>query len=384
MDARVSARIGAVILAAGMSSRMGETKQLIRLGENTVLEQVMEIVRSSRVDEIVLVLGHQAETIKKRVGIKNLKVVINESYQQGMGTSLRTGLAALSSGTNAALIVLADQPFVRAETLDRLIDQYEQSGAQIAIPIYKGFRGNPVLLGRSVFPEVMALTGDIGCRAIFGNHVGGIVKVRVDDIGVLLDLDTKGDVEKLREFRQGAADESVLVAAADLEGREISNPENSRQDRELVIVGSEPVGIALAKLAKILGFTVTVVDPFLKASDWASVDRSLNSLDFSLLPAAAARYVVVASRGRFDEEAVEQALQANSAYVALVANKKRAQEIRRGLESKGEPLEKLAKLHAPAGLNIGAESPEEIALSILGEIVSEIRRGSGAKSAATS
>ena len=384
MDARMSARIGAVILAAGMSSRMGETKQLIRLGENTLLEQVMEIVRSSRVDEIVLVLGHQAETIKKRVGIKNLKVVINESYQQGMGTSLRTGLAALSSGTNAALIVLADQPFVRAETLDRLIDQYEQSGAQIAIPIYKGFRGNPVLLGRSVFPEVMALTGDIGCRAIFGNHVEGIVKVLVDDIGILLDLDTKGDVEKLREFRQGAADESVLVAAADLEGREISNPENSRQDRELVIVGSEPVGIALAKLAKILGFTVTVVDPFLKASDWASVDRSLNSLDFSLLPAAAGRYVVVASRGRFDEEAVEQALQANSAYIALVANKKRAQEIRRSLESKGEPLEKLLKLHAPAGLNIGAESPEEIALSILGEIVSEIRRGSGTKSAATS
>lgn len=384
MDARVSARIGAVILAAGMSSRMGETKQLIRLGENTLLEQVVEIVRSCRVDEIVLVLGHQAETIKKRVGIKNLKVVINESYQQGMGTSLRTGLAALSSGTNAALIVLADQPFVRAETLDRLIDQYEQSGAQIAIPIYKGFRGNPVLLGRSVFPEVMALTGDIGCRAIFGNHVEGIVKVLVDDIGILLDLDTKGDVEKLREFRQGAADESVLVAAADLEGREISNPENSRQDRELVIVGSEPVGIALAKLAKILGFTVTVVDPFLKASDWASVDRSLNSLDFSLLPAAAGRYVVVASRGRFDEEAVEQALQANSAYIALVANKKRAQEIRRSLESKGEPLEKLAKLHAPAGLNIGAESPEEIALSILGEIVSEIRRGSGTKSAATS
>jgi molybdenum cofactor cytidylyltransferase len=384
MDARMSARIGAVILAAGMSSRMGETKQLIRLGENTLLEQVVEIVRSCRVDEIVLVLGHQAETIKKRVGIKNLKVVINESYQQGMGTSLRTGLAALSSGMNAALIVLADQPFVRAETLDRLIDQYEQSGAQIAIPIYKGFRGNPVLLGRSVFPEVMALTGDIGCRAIFGNHVEGIVKVLVDDIGILLDLDTKEDVEKLREFRQGAADESVLVAAADLEGREISNPENSRQDRELVIVGSEPVGIALAKLAKILGFTVTVVDPFVKASDWASVDRSLNSLDFSLLPAAARRYVVVASRGRFDEEAVEQALQANSAYVALVANKKRAQEIRRSLESKGEPLEKLAKLHAPAGLNIGAESPEEIALSILGEIVSEIRRGSGTKSAATS
>ena len=380
----MTARTGAVILAAGMSSRMGEAKQLLRLGQNTLLDQVVEIVRGSRVHEIVLVLGHQAETIQKQLAIKNLKIVINQSYQQGMGTSLRTGLDSLSPETNAALIVLADQPFVRAETLDQLIDHYEQSGAQIAIPVYKGFRGNPILLDRSVFPEVMALTGDIGCRAIFGNHVEGIVKVPVEDIGILLDLDTKDDVEKLRDFRQAAADENVLIAAADLEGREISNPDNSRRDRELVIVGSEPVGIALAKLAKILGFTITVVDPFLRASDLSSVDRSLNSLDFSLLPEAAARYVVVASRGRFDEQAVEQALQANSAYVALVANKKRAQELRRSLESKGESLEKLAKLHAPAGLNIGAESPEEIALSILGEIVSEIRRGSETKSAATS
>jgi molybdenum cofactor cytidylyltransferase len=206
MDARVTARIGAVILAAGVSSRMGEAKQLLRLGQNTLLEQVVDIVRGSRVHEIVLVLGHQAGTIQKHLAIKDLKIVINESYQHGMGTSLRTGLAALSSETNAALIVLADQPFIRAETLDQLMDHYEQSGAQIAIPVYKGFRGNPVLLDRSVFPEVMALRGDIGCRAIFGNHVEGIVKVPVDDIGILLDLDTKGDVERLRDFRQAAAD----------------------------------------------------------------------------------------------------------------------------------------------------------------------------------
>src|ERR1700756_3190437 len=141
MDARMTAQIGAVVLAAGMSSRMGEAKQLLRLGAHTLLDQVVEIVRGSKVDEIVLVLGHQAETIKetikKQPRIKNLKVVINESYQQGMGTSLRMGLAALSSETDAALIVLADQPFVRAKTLDRLIDRYEQSGPQIAIPTYK-------------------------------------------------------------------------------------------------------------------------------------------------------------------------------------------------------------------------------------------------------
>lgn len=214
MEARSNARFGAVVLAAGMSSRMGEAKQLLRLGENTLLGQVLENVRSSRAKDIVLVLGHEAEKIKERISIGNLTVVINESYQQGMGTSLRTGLAALPSGVDAALIVLADQPFVRAGTLDLLMDHYMRSGAQIVIPTYKGFRGNPVLLDRSVFSEVMSLKGDIGCRAIFGNHLEGIVKFPVEDIGILLDMDSKDDLQLLRNFGKGEVSENVLIETA--------------------------------------------------------------------------------------------------------------------------------------------------------------------------
>jgi xanthine dehydrogenase accessory factor len=142
--------------------------------------------------------------------------------------------------------------------------------------------------------------------------------------------------------------------------------------------------MALARLGKLLHFTVTVVDPLMKSSELPEADRLLNSLDFSQLPPASARYVVVASRGKFDEEAVEQALQTNSNYIALVANKKRAQEIRRSLELQGESPEELARVRAPAGLNIGAEGPEEIALSILAEIVSESRSKREGKSAAGS
>ena len=373
MGAKGNSRIGAVILAAGTSSRMGEAKQLLRFGENTLLERAIENVRASRVDEIVLVLGHEARTIQERVSVRNLKVALNEAYQQGMGTSLRTGLAKLDSEIDAALIVLADQPFVRPATVDLLIDEYERSKAQILIPVYKGFRGNPVLLDRSVFPEVMALSGDIGCRAIFGDHLDGILKVPVEDIGILLDLDSKADFERLLTFKPGAGDEKALIESADVRGREISGGAQIAQRRELIIVGTEPVAIALLRLGKLLHFTVTVVDPLLKLSDLPDADRLLNSLDFSNLPPASARYVVIASRGRFDEEAVEQALHADIAYVALVGNKKRASEIKRSLELKGQPLEKLAKVRAPAGLDIGAESPEEIALSIMAEIISRRR-----------
>ncbi len=384
MVAKMKPRIGAVILAAGTSSRMGEAKQLLRLGATTLLDQVTENVRSSRVDEIVLVLGHEAETIKQTIGTKKLKIVVNESYRQGMGTSLRAGLSALPSEVDAALIVLADQPFVRSATFDQIIDHYQQSNAQIVIPIYKGFRGNPVLLDRSVFPEVTALTGDIGCRAIFGNHLEGIAKVPVEDVGILLDLDSKDDVARLQDFRHGTTGDGSALEAANLEGREITGDGQPSQGPELTIVGKDPVAIALAKIGKLLRFGVTVVDPFLKSSDLPDADRFLNSLDFSKLPAASTRYVVVASRGQFDEEAVEQALQSNSTYIALVANKKRAQEICRSLQLKGAPSEKLAKVHAPAGLSIGAETPEEIALSIMAEIVSEIRSSGGSKSTASS
>lgn len=206
MQDRARARIGAVVLAAGTSSRMGEAKQLLRVGERTLLQQVIENVRGAGVDEIVLVLGHRAETIQESVRSENVKIVVNQDYREGMGTSLRTGVVALSPEADAAFIVLADQPFVRPETLQRIAEEYRKSDAQIVIPMYKGFRGNPVLLNRSVFPEVMALKGDIGCRAIFGSHAEGIVKVAVGDIGILLDVDNREDFERLRSFGSAAID----------------------------------------------------------------------------------------------------------------------------------------------------------------------------------
>jgi molybdenum cofactor cytidylyltransferase len=383
MEARDQSRVAAVILAAGMSSRMGGAKQLLRLGEHTVLEHVLQNVRTSGVGDIVLVLGHAAETIRKSIDAKNLNIVVNDAYREGMGSSLRTGVSALPAEIDAAFIVLADQPFVQPSTLRLLTDRYRESNAQIVIPMYEGFRGNPVLLDRSVFPEVMALTGDIGCRAIFGNHLEGIVKVPVEDLGILLDVDRQEDFDRLKQYGQGTIDEKTLISATNLEGRESPGREDLRDKHGLVVVGREPLSIALAKMATLLNFTVTIVDPLLKVADAPEADRVLNSLDFSRLPASLSRYVVIASRGKFDEEAVEQALHSNSNYVALVAGRKRAQEVLRSLQARGEPAENLLKVRVPAGLDIGAVTPEEIALSIMAEIVSLVRKKGANTSAAS-
>ncbi len=181
---------------------MGEAKQLLRLGGSTVLGQTIENVRRSAVDEIVLVLGASAEAIRRQLPasmLEGLKVVVNPAYEQGMASSLRAGLSALDPEVAAALIVLADQPFVRPATLDQLADHHRRSKAQIVIPSYQGVRGNPVLLDRSVFAEVMALEGDIGCRAIFSSHTEQTVKLEVEDEGILLDIDSQEDYVRLRE-----------------------------------------------------------------------------------------------------------------------------------------------------------------------------------------
>lgn len=389
-ESSAKVRVSAVILAAGTSSRMGSPKQLLPVPAfkekkssvegkgsetQTLLGRVVEYVRRSRVGEIVVVLGHAAAEIRRRVPLEGVRVVVNEAYREGMGSSLRAGLAAVDSQSNAALIVLADQPFVRPATLDRLIARYAAERPQIAIPTYRGFRGNPILLDRSVFSEVTQLQGDIGCRAVFGDHQESILRVPVEDAGILVDIDEVSDVEKWRVFVEGSAGDPTLLEGVDLEGRELPAADKGEGKRpEVVLVGREAVPLALARLAGMLGFHVTFVDPLLAASEIPEADRILRVLDFSRLPMNSDRYVVVASRGKFDEEAVEQALDAGVDYIGLVSRKARAEETFRSLESKGISREELSRVRAPAGIDIGAKEPEEIALSILAEIVAERRR----------
>jgi len=378
---KTASMVSAVVLAGGMSRRMGAPKQLLRIEGKSLLEHTLANVRASAVHEIILVLGFAADEIEKEISPKGLTIARNEYYQQGMGTSLRTGLAAMDPQSTAALIILADQPFVEPATLDRLIEfhasfkreigkqeigKQESAGPQIVIPTYRGFRGNPVLLDRTVFPELRGLSGDVGCRAIFGDHTEGIHRLPVDDAGILLDIDSPEDVEKIDQLRAGLSrgESEILESRHDV----------SKKEPELVLVGRDPIVRALAQFGRLLRFTVTVVDPFLCLSEIPEADRILRALDFSRLPAAEQRYVVIASRGQFDEEAAAQALQMDISYIAVLASKQRGRELAKVLAAQGIAQEKLTRMHIPAGLEIGAESPEEIALSIMAEVIAERRR----------
>jgi molybdenum cofactor cytidylyltransferase len=186
-----------------------------------MLARVLRTVDASSVAETVLVLGFAAEragelTLPPK---SRLKVVVNSRYREGMASSLQAGLAALDRQTEAALIVLADQPLVRPETLDQIAGEFLRSGRQIVIPVYKGARGNPVLIGRRLFPEIMALTGDRGARAIFSKHGEEIIRLRVEDRGILLDVDSRRDFEELERWERAGEEERAEIEAAALDRR---------------------------------------------------------------------------------------------------------------------------------------------------------------------
>lgn len=347
---------------------MGSQKQLLRLDGKPILQHTLENAIASNVEEIVLVLGSAANEIQQQITPNaKVRIVINEAFADGMGTSLQTGIAALGPQSEAALVVLADQPLVKAATLNQLIDDYTKHKPQILIPLYRGFRGNPVLLDRSVFPEIAALKGDLGCRAIFGDHLENIRKLEVDDPGILLDADRPHDLDRLS---QTYASGSLRVTPMESDGKSLSDA------ADLIIVGREGVAAELVKFARLLNLRVTVVDPLLKLADLPEANCVLHTMDFSLLTPVERRFCVVASMGRFDEEALEQAVSMQIPYIALVANKKRSQEVLQGLGLKGIRTDMLAGVRTKPGISIGAQTPAEIALSIAAEIVGELRRNS--------
>ncbi len=192
--------ISAIVLAAGQATRFGQCKQVLRLGGKTILDHALDNLRGSKIDDIVIVLGAHADEIREKVRLLESsveRVVTNFDFASGMSTSIQAGLRALPESAEAAMIVLGDQPFVTPRTIDLLIDAYRRTRGNVIVPTYNGVRGNPVMVDRSLFGEMLGIRGDVGCRAIFGELADSIVKVPVDDRGVLIDIDTREDLDTL-------------------------------------------------------------------------------------------------------------------------------------------------------------------------------------------
>ena len=185
--------VSAILLAAGESKRMGKPKQLMPLGKSTVLEQAIDNLLNSKVSKVIVVLGYRAEEMIKVVAIKPVKIAINRAYHQGMGTSIVTGLNLVDDGAQAVMLALADQPFIDSETINRLIDESFNHDKGIAIPVYQGRRGHPIIFSMKYKGELLKLKGDIGGRQIIKQHPDDVLEVAVDSEGINIDINSLSD-----------------------------------------------------------------------------------------------------------------------------------------------------------------------------------------------
>jgi molybdenum cofactor cytidylyltransferase len=193
-------RIGALLLAAGQSRRMGGPNKLLAEIEGVpMVARVAQRLLASRARPVVAVLGNRAEEIDAALGRLPVQRVRNPDFADGLSTSLKRGLAALPEHLDGVVVCLGDMPLISGRHLDRLIAAFNPlEGRAIVVPTRHGKRGNPVLWAKRFVPEMAQIAGDVGARHLIGEHAELVAEVEMDDDAILVDIDTPEALAALR------------------------------------------------------------------------------------------------------------------------------------------------------------------------------------------
>ena len=193
---------GVIILAAGASSRLGSPKQLLVYSGTTLLQHSIEVAQASDAASVIVVLGANADLINDKLKNTSAKVVVNANWKEGMASTIHCGLQTLvklNPQIEAAILMVADQPFVTIELLNNLIDSNIKNGNRIVASKYGGTFGTPVLFSKSFFPELLELTGDTGAKSLVRKYLNetAFVPFPKGDI----DIVTLEDYKKVKDVR---------------------------------------------------------------------------------------------------------------------------------------------------------------------------------------
>lgn len=193
--------IPGIVLSAGDSSRMGRPKALLPIGADgeSFLHRITRVLQEGGVEEVIVVLGRDAETIRKALPVipSQLRLIDNNDYEQGQLSSLLVGLrAADRPGVRAVLVTLVDVPLFSAATVRTILKAYQAGGASIVRPTKYGRHGHPVIFDRAVFPELRRADPTTGAKSVVHAHRADLLDVEIADEGAFIDIDTPEDYER--------------------------------------------------------------------------------------------------------------------------------------------------------------------------------------------
>ena len=181
--------LAGIVLAAGMSTRMGRNKLLIEIDGRPMVAHAADAALAAGLDPVIVVTGHAAESARAVLADRPVAFIHNAHYETGMADSLKAGIEALPEDAEGVVVCLGDMPDITAEHIARLLAAFDDE-RRICIPVCEGRRGHPVLFGRAYFPEILSLPDGVGARAVVRAHADALRQVDIADAAVLTDLDT--------------------------------------------------------------------------------------------------------------------------------------------------------------------------------------------------
>jgi len=188
-------RVVGVVLAAGLSRRMGRLKALLPFGGQTVIEHVLSPLLAAELAEIVVVLGHRAEEIAAVLTTLPVQILHNPDYRHGMTTSVQTALRVIDPVPDGYLLALVDQPQIGLQPIQQLLAAFTRTRKGIVIPTYAGKRGHPIILAARYRQEVLALGLQQGLNLVTRGHPEDTLELPLDCDDILRDMDYQADYE---------------------------------------------------------------------------------------------------------------------------------------------------------------------------------------------
>ncbi len=188
--------ISAIILAAGKSTRMGKLKPLVRFSKQTFLETILQNFNNAGIKDVLIVLGHSADQIAKKLELPPDNFTINKNYHFGQFSSVQAGMKNLKSNCTGVFLALVDQPQIGSNVLGKIRKNFEENPDKIIIPTYNGKRGHPPVLPKWLFHEILIANPTQKTSEIIRSHPDKVYELKIGDESILWNINTKQDLER--------------------------------------------------------------------------------------------------------------------------------------------------------------------------------------------